>query len=53
MTPEAAIVLAEEAGLDLVRRPPRTRPCVDHGLQEKYEEKKKKAGGKAEGRAKG
>jgi translation initiation factor IF-3 len=54
MTPEAAIVLAEEAGLDLVEvagaaNPPVCR-IMDYG-KFKYEERKKKAAGKTKGSA--
>ena len=52
MTPEAALVLAEEAGLDLVEVAAAANPPVcrimDYGKY-KYEEKKKKAGGKTKG----
>lgn len=54
MTPEAAIVLAEEAGLDLVEVASAANPPVcrimDYG-KFKYEEKKKKAAGKTKGSA--
>ena len=54
MTPEAAIVLAEEAGLDLVEVAAAANPPVcrimDYGKY-KYEEKKKKAAGKTKGSA--
>jgi translation initiation factor IF-3 len=54
MTPEAAIVLAEEAGLDLVEVAAAANPPVcrimDYG-KFKYEEKKKKAAGKTKGSA--
>lgn len=52
MTPEAALVLAEEAFLDLVEVAAAANPPVcrimDYGKY-KYEEKKKKAGGKTKG----
>lgn len=54
MTPEAAIALAEEAGLDLVEVAAAASPPVcrimDYGKY-KYEEKKKKAAGKTKGSA--
>jgi translation initiation factor IF-3 len=54
MTPEQAIVLAEEAGLDLVEVAAAANPPVcrimDYGKY-KYEEKKKKAAGKTKGSA--
>jgi len=54
MTPEAAMVLAEEAGLDLVEVASAASPPVcrimDYGKY-KYEEKKKKAAGKTKGSA--
>jgi translation initiation factor IF-3 len=54
MTPEAALVLAEEAGLDLVEVAAAANPPVcrimDYGKY-KYEEKKKKAAGKSKGSA--
>ena len=54
MTPEAAMVLAEEAGLDLVEVASAANPPVcrimDYGKY-KYEEKKKKAAGKTKGSA--
>jgi translation initiation factor IF-3 len=54
MTPEAALVLAEEAGLDLVEVAAAANPPVcrimDYGKY-KYEERKKKAAGKSKGSA--
>lgn len=54
MTPEQAMVLAEEAALDLVEVAPGANPPVcrimDYG-KFKYEEKKKKAAGKSKGSA--
>ena len=54
MTPEAAMVLAEEAGLDLVEVAAAASPPVcrimDYGKY-KYEEKKKRAAGKSKGSA--
>jgi translation initiation factor IF-3 len=54
MTPEAALALAEEAGLDLVEVASAANPPVcrimDYGKY-KYEEKKKKAAGKTKGSA--
>ncbi len=54
MTPEAAMVLAEEAGLDLVEVAAAANPPVcrimDYGKY-KYEERKKKAAGKSKGSA--
>jgi translation initiation factor IF-3 len=54
MTPEQALVLAEEAALDLVEVAPAANPPVcrimDYG-KFKYEEKKKKAAGKSKGSA--
>jgi translation initiation factor IF-3 len=54
MTPEAALALAEEAGLDLVEVAAAANPPVcrimDYGKY-KYEEKKKRAAGKSKGSA--
>jgi translation initiation factor IF-3 len=54
MTPEAALALAEEAGLDLVEVAAAANPPVcrimDYGKY-KYEEKKKRAAGKSRGSA--
>jgi translation initiation factor IF-3 len=53
MTPEDAIVKAQESGLDLVEVAPNARPPVcrimDYGKY-KYEQKKKAAAGKAKGK---
>jgi translation initiation factor IF-3 len=53
MTPEAALVKAQESGLDLVEVAPNARPPVcrimDYGKY-KYEQKKKAAAGKAKGK---
>jgi translation initiation factor IF-3 len=53
MTPEAALVKAQEVGLDLVEVSPNAKPPVcrimDYGKY-KYEQKKKAAAGKAKGK---
>ena len=53
MTPEAAMLKAQEVGLDLVEVAPNARPPVcrimDYGKY-KYEQKKKAAAGKAKGK---
>ena len=53
MTPEAALVKAQEVGLDLVEVSPNAKPPVcrimDYG-KFKYEQKKKAAAGKAKGK---
>jgi translation initiation factor IF-3 len=53
MTPEAALVRAQEVGLDLVEVSPNAKPPVcrimDYGKY-KYEQRKKAAAGKAKGK---